>query len=351
MSTLLLIARVALGAVFAVAAIGKLVDRDGSREAAERFGVGTRVAGPFTIGLPVVELGIAIGLILTATFAWAAVAAAALLVMFSVALVRAIARGDHFDCHCLGAAGSAHVGPAALVRNLGLLAVAGFVAVAGSHTGGESVLSAAADLGAVAIVLGIAMIIHGAFSWQLLKQNGRLLERVSDLEDALKAGREPPAGQLAIGDPAPTFALPDLNGRTVSLQELLRPGRGVVLVFTDPACAHCNPLLPALGQPRSNQQPALAVISRGVHEENQARAQEHGIAPLLLQRDFEVGEAYGNGGLPGAVLIDAEGRIASERAAGAKAVGDLVHAAATPQLAVLNVTDDHATGSEVASPP
>ena len=351
MSTLLLVARVALGAVFAVAAIGKLADRDGSREAAERFGVPTGVAGPVTIGLPAMEMAVAIGLILTPTFAWAAVGAAALLVIFSVALVRPLARGEDFDCHCLGAVGSAHVGPSALARNAGLLALAGFVAVAGWHNRGESVLSAAADLGAVAIVLGVAMIIQGAFSWQLFKQNGRLLERVSDLEDALKPGREPPAGQLAIGDPAPTFSLPDLNGRTVSLEELLRPGRGVVIVFTDPACAHCNPLLPALGRARSNHQPPLAVISRGPHEENQAKAQEHGIAPLLLQRDFEVSEAYGNYGLPGAVLIDAQGRIASERAGGAIAVGELLQAAAMPQRSVLTVIDDRARGYKEASPP
>ena len=42
---------------------------------------------------------------------------------------------------------------------------------------------------------------------------------------------------------------------------------------------------------------------------------------------FEVAEAYHVFGMPGAVLVDATGRIASERAGGAKAVASLLEAA------------------------
>jgi peroxiredoxin len=198
--------------------------------------------------------------------------------------------------------------------------VAGFVAIAGRHDAGATVSASAADVGAVGIVLGAALLAHMAFSWQLFKQNGRLLARVADLEAAVGA----PAQGLAVGDAAPAFALPDLEGRIVSLEALLRPGHGAVVVFTDPDCGHCDPLLPALGRPRGADEPALAVVSRGSREANRAKAREHGIAPLLLQRDFEVAAAYGTYGMPSAFAIDAAGRIAGPRAGGAGAVAELL---------------------------
>lgn len=350
MQVVLLLVRLGLAAVFAVAAIGKLADREGSRLALEAFGVPTRLRGAIGLGLPVFELIVAVGLVFVASAAWAAVVAVALLLVFCVAIVRLLARGETPDCHCFGGVSSAPVGRGTLARNLVLAALAGFVAVAEWDGGGMSVPRLAADLGAVAIVLGVAMVLHGAFSWQLFKQNGRLLERVSDLEAALGRGTgDGSARELTIGAPAPNFALPDLDGRTVTLEELLRPHRGVVLVFTDPACGHCDALLPALGRVRGEHEPRLAVISRGPEDENRAKAQEHGIAPLLLQRDFEVAEAYGNYGMPGGLLIDAAGRVASARVGGAEAVSDLLQAAAMPRLPLLRVAPDGAGGYEEAS--
>ena len=132
------------------------------------------------------------------------------------------------------------------------------------------------------------------------------------------------------------------------LEQLLRPGRGAVLVFTDPACGHCNPLLPELGRDRGEHEAPLAVISRGPHGENQSKAQEHGIATMLLQQDFEVSEAYGAAGMPSAVLIDAEGRIASERVRGTEAVGELLQAPAAPRLAGLHVAPDRVSSHQEA---
>jgi hypothetical protein len=53
--------------------------------------------------------------------------------------------------------------------------------------------------------------------------------------------------------------------------------------------------------------------------------------------------------MPGAVLIDAAGRIASERAGGAMAVGELLQAADMPRLSPLSVAPDHASGYEEVS--
>ena len=328
MQLAVLLVRLGLASVFVVAAAGKLADRDGSRQTFEAFGVPAALLGAVGWGLPVTELMIAAGLVLVASAPWAAVLAVALLLVFCVAIVRVIARGEAPDCHCFGNVSTAPVGRGTIARNLVLVAMAGFVAVAGRGGAGMTVSRLATDLGAVAIVLGVAMVLHAAFSWQLFTQNGRLLERVSDLEAALGGGAPEPAVQtLTIGDPAPNFARPSLDGETVTLKNLLRRGRGAVLVFTDPECGHCNPLLPALGRARGPHEPALAVISRGSPEKNLAHAREHGIASMLLQRDFEVAEAYRTYGMPSAYVVDAAGRIASARAGGAEAVGKLLQPA------------------------
>src|SRR5882724_5507916 len=98
-----LAARLILFAVFALAGIAKLLDREGSREAARGFGVPERLAGFVGVALPLAELTAA-GLLLVPTTAQAgAILALALLGGFIVAIAAAMARGEAPDCHCFGA--------------------------------------------------------------------------------------------------------------------------------------------------------------------------------------------------------------------------------------------------------
>lgn len=320
MDLLVVLARLVLMCVFAIAAIGKLADRDGARVAVAEFGIPGDAVGLVAFGLPLVELLVAAGLAIEASALWAAAVAVALLLLFCAGIVRLLSRGEAPDCHCFGRLGSTPVGRQTLIRNLALTALAGFVLVAGrSH--GQSVSTLAGDVGPVAIVLGGAIILQAAFSWQLFTQNGRLLGRISALETAL--GGDAAGAHVhgpAIGEPAPDFSLRELDGETTTLGALLAEGRGALLVFTDPGCHHCNAVLPELGRHPGEHEPPLAVISRGSRIENLAKAREHGIDRLLLQEDFEVAALYGNHGLPSAVLIDPSGRIASPHAGGAQAV-------------------------------
>jgi len=332
----LLLVRLALAAVFAVAALGKFADRAASRDALERFGVPLALVGPMTLALPVSEMVVAGSLVVVASAAWAAVAAAALLAAFCVAIVRLLARGEAPDCHCFGTLSSAPVGRGTLARNLVLVGLAAFVAVAGWNRAGESVSTLAADLGVAAIVLGAAMVLHAAFSLQLFRQNGRLLDRIEALE--ANAGQrlgEASSPVLNRGMPAPSFALPDLDGRIVRLEDLLAEGSGALLFFTDPRCGHCDPLLPVLAARRDG--PPVAVISRGSVQANRAKAGVHGLTPILLQDDFEVAGAYRAHGMPGAVLVDQAGRIASGVAAGADDVLALLRTSAPSALHLAHV--------------
>jgi hypothetical protein len=65
------------------------------------------------------------------------------------------------------------------------------------------------------------------------------------------------------------------------------------------------------------------VVSAGTEEANN----QMGLAStMVLDQQFSVGRAFGASGTPSAVLVDAEGKIASEVAVGAPAVLELAGA-------------------------
>jgi peroxiredoxin len=139
------------------------------------------------------------------------------------------------------------------------------------------------------VLMWLILAACGWLGWQLLRQNGRVLLRLDELEkrlDELEFGEpeaEPdqnrdgePANQnhdassatngetdranrfsnrslarsklkrdgLKAGEPAPDFRLPCLDGTERSLQDFR--GRRVLLVFSDPHCGPCSTLAPRL---------------------------------------------------------------------------------------------------------
>lgn len=318
MDVLLLVIRLGLAAVLVVAAAGKLAGPARSVEALARFGVTAAVAAL----LPVAELVIAAGLVVDVTAGAAGVAAALLLLAFCVGIARVLLRGEAPPCNCFGSVGAKPVSRVTLARNAGLLVAASFVAAAGWDGGGASATAWIAGADALPLVIAAAVLLQFAFSWQLLRQNGRLLERVA----ALEAGD---AGELRRGDPGPAFVLPDVEGHHRSLVDLLDPVTGALLVFTSPDCGHCEPLLPLLGRPREEHEAPVVVVSRGAQDENAARAREHGVSTMLLQDRVEIANAYGVHGFPAAVLLDGDGHLAADIAHGATLVSQALDASAT----------------------
>lgn len=142
------IARLLLAAVFAVAGVAKLADREGSRAALSEFGVPTRLARPLVYLLSTVELAIAAALVPAASARPAAVAAAALLGAFAAAI--ALVRGRKPDCHCFGRLHSAPAGAGTPAR---YLALGGVGAVFASQ---PSSSPSATHLVGTVIALGVA---------------------------------------------------------------------------------------------------------------------------------------------------------------------------------------------------
>ena len=125
--TVLLLARLLLALVFAVAGVAKLADREGSRRAVVDFGVPPILAAPLGLLLPLAELAVAVALIPPATALWGAWGALALLLLFVGGISFNLARGHKPDCRCFGQIHSSPAGWRTLLRNGVLAAVAGFV--------------------------------------------------------------------------------------------------------------------------------------------------------------------------------------------------------------------------------
>jgi thiol-disulfide isomerase/thioredoxin len=132
-----------------------------------------------------------------------------------------------------------------------------------------------------------------------------------------------PAAQK-VGEDAPEVKLPDLEGHIVELADFR--GHETLVLFWNPGCGFCQQMLPDLKQWESEApegSPRLLVVSAGTEEANK----EMGLAsPVLLDQQFAVGRAFGASGTPSAVLVDAQGKVASEVAVGAPGVLELAEA-------------------------
>ena len=267
-----------------------------------------------------------------------AVGALALLLLFVVGISANLARGRKSECHCFGQLHSASAGPKTLARNGVLVAVAAVVVWQGRDGAEPSALGWIAELTAgelVALVLGLVALALLAGQWwfllNLLRYNGRLLVRLEALEARLSTGGTVPAGNgaqqaagLPVGSEAPEVKLPDLQGNTVELEDFR--GEETLVLFWNPGCGFCQQMLPDLkewDEDRPEDAPKLLVVSAGTEE----ASRKMGLSSMVvLAQHFAVGQAFGASGTPSGVLVDAEGKVASDLAVGAPAVLELVGA-------------------------
>ena len=343
MNIALISSSIALAVVFATAGVAKMLDRDGSRAAARSFGVPDRLAGIVGIGVPIAEIAIALMLLPTSTRWWAAVAALGLLVLFSAAIGRAMARGEAPDCHCFGQLHSAPAGWRTLTRD-GLLAlVAGFIVVAGRGDPGPTVFAWASRLDGLewlalilCVVLAALAVLGGYVLTHVLRSYGQVLARLDGVEGRLRAAGfefdEPddtPQFGLEPGTPAPAFSLQSAEGARVTLEDLRAPGAPVLLIFTSPTCMQCSILMPEVARWQTDHADELTVVllSDGDRERIRAEATEHGLKHVLFDEGLAIYEAYEANGTPSAVLVGDDGTIATWLASGSDWIGTLVEQA------------------------
>ncbi|MCS6911769.1 MAG: thioredoxin family protein [Myxococcales bacterium] len=132
------------------------------------------------------------------------------------------------------------------------------------------------------------------------------------------ASRQTAPRMAEVGQPAPDFALPDLNGKMVRLSDF--KGKQVVLEWFNPDCpfvkfAHSKGPLRDMAARYAKMGIVWLAINSGAPgkqghgvERNRAAAKEYGMAhPILLDESGQVGRQYGAKATPHMYLIDDKG--------------------------------------------
>jgi peroxiredoxin len=335
-SFVVLAARLVFASVLGVAAGAKLADRNGTRETLGAFGVPGSLSSPLAVLLPVAEALVALALLPNRSAQAAGAAGAALLAVFTGAVIVTLARGRRPDCNCFGALHSKPIGAWTVARNVSLTGIGVFVLIAGPGTSAFGWLErlTAAELGlTIAVVcLGVGLAAVTVFALGLFRQHGTMLLRLEALESGSPAPAtvSAPEAGLAVGSAAPEFSLSGLDGETMTLASLRSHERPVLVLFTDPQCGPCNALLPEFGEWQREHERALtiAIVTRRDADANRPKAREHGLVNVLLQADNETADAFSVPATPAAVLVSAEGTVASPAALGADAIRALVRSSA-----------------------
>ncbi|MCO1581630.1 redoxin domain-containing protein [Crossiella sp. SN42] len=291
-----------MSAVFAVAAWGKLADRDGTRQAVVEFGVPVRWAKAVAWALPAVEVVVAVAVLPSGSAVLACAAALGLLAVFTAAVATQLRQGKHPSCSCFGTATSKPITGWTVVRN-GLIAVLVLAALTGSWTTGDVPQQLPAEYG-----IGVPVVVL------LLAITAVQAATIRELRDRLARSAAALAVEgLPVGTTAPPFDLPGVDGGRGSLDGLLETGRAVLLIFVHPNCPSCHALAPQLPAWRDQHRETVTMvpISSGDLAVNATFAQELQLGRLLVQQRTETATLYRATRIPSAVLIDADGRIAA----------------------------------------
>lgn len=341
MEIALLIARVFLALIFAVAGFTKIADLARSRHTLIEFGVPEKLAGVAGSSLPFIEVLVAVALLPLESARWGAIAALALMLVFAAGIGVNLIRGRKPDCNCFGQLHSKPVSWSTFARNLALAAVAALIVAEGS---GLSAFNWIADLknGEIAGLV-ISLIATGllaaalVYLRRILDQQATVLERIEALKKVVdedyaepapveRADAAAPITGLPIGAPAPHFSLSAIGGERVSLDDLLAREKPVLLLFVSPNCFPCKTLLPAVKdwERDYDDQMTVALLSKGSPEDTRQQMAQHTGRYLLLHGEHSVSEDYLTKWTPAALLISRRGKIASQVAYGDEAIRALV---------------------------
>lgn len=153
------------------------------------------------------------------------------------------------------------------------------------------------------VVLWVLMLALLVVVFALSRQIGILYERVAPM-GALMIDSGP-----KVGEAAPRFDLPALDGGTLSVGAAAE--RSQLLFFLSPTCPVCKKLLPILKSIASAESSwlRLAFASDGEAEEHRAFRRRAGLSAFPYVLSTELGMAFRVGKLPYAVLIDESGRV------------------------------------------
>lgn len=337
MEVILLLIRIFLFAVFAFAAIGKLLDLEGAEKSVREFGTPKDLAKTFAVLIPFAELVFAVCLLFTG-FSWiGAIGVLLLLVIFTGGMIVQMAQGNAPDCHCFGAIHSEPVSKKSLIRNLIFAILAFFLVAQGADNQGLSFTDLTGEM-AIQLFLGLATIgLLGAVVFYLKKiseQQLQIMRRIEILElvshegghEVKRQDAGDPHDSLPIGSIAPNFELPDLSGKTVTFENLLAKRKPFLFFFVSPTCGPCQALLPEIEewQNELKNKVEFVFVSSGKAADNAEKFGGTSFKTILLQEDKEVSALFYAKWTPTALFINADGIVASHLSVGDEGIRDLV---------------------------
>jgi methylamine dehydrogenase accessory protein MauD len=157
------------------------------------------------------------------------------------------------------------------------------------------------------VVLWIAVVVLVAVVFALARQIGVLHERIAPM-GALVMDSGP-----RVGEPAPAFELASLDGRSVRIGA---PGAQQTLVFwLSPTCPVCKKLLPAIRSLARAEAARLRIVLASDGDdpaEHRRFVEREDLQAFEYVLSHPLGMAFRVGKLPHAVLIAADGRVASK---------------------------------------
>lgn len=364
MDTILLLVRLILVAIFAVAGIGKLLDLSGSKKAVEDFGVPESLSKPIAVLLPVGEILIAVLLLFTQTSWYGAVLGLLLLLAFIGGMGYQMYQGNAPDCHCFGAIHSEPVSPKSIIRNAIFAVLALVLVISGSENQGASLFESSSNVSegsAMQSILGLAIVgLLGGIVYllkQISDQQNKIIRRIEILElTGGEGGRqverddvEHPENGLLIGSPAPAFTLPDAEDRIWEFDNLLATQRPLVFFYVSPTCNPCAALVPEMEQWQKELKDKVdfVLVSNGMDKDNLAKFGGKDFRAILLQKDREVADLYGAQWTPTAWLVNSDGTIGSRLAAGDQAIRELIEKVKSGigEKETLYITNGNGSGS------
>ena len=342
MELFLLIIRLALAGVFALAGVAKLMDLSGAEKAAGEFGIPERFARVYSIGLSVGEIFIAALSLFTVTSFYGAVMAAWLLLIFIAGMTYQVVNGRSPECHCFGQLYSKPVSKFSIFRNVALLILPIVLVASGRRNQGVEIWEIRGEMLPVlfALVFLLMMVVAIAYLKRIAEQQTVILRRIELLELVSNEGQmvqrdeagDPYEG-LPIGARFPDFELSDISAGSVRLSELAIGRKALLFLFVGPKCAPCGALVPEIAEWRERlaEKAQVVLFSSGTAKENEKKFGTEGL--VLLEKDRTVANTVGARWTPTALLVSPFGRVASHLAVGDNAIRTLVDKVADSNVA------------------
>jgi Methylamine utilisation protein MauE len=319
-----LLLRCLLAVVYCAAAVGKLLSAGSSDRLIETFQLPPRLR-PTVSALAPVELIVAGALVFPPTARAAGVVSCALLILFSVFIVRNLRHGRSGECNCFGRLHTSVVGSRSLIRNIVLTAASGLVVVSSGQPHPSVLLSELESVGSNLWIDLVGGVVATVATAAILVNRSRRDPSTVILGRRARAVAVGGRAQADLPTPDPfSVRVTSLDRQSRTFGDYLVGDQRNILVFIDPACGPCRSLLPAAPSWFSDTTHRVLLVSRGPVDLNRELLSELPESRVLIDTDGALMHHFDVRATPSAVALSAAGAGVETRVLGPSAIENLI---------------------------